>query len=751
MFSDEQRAYIESDVLTDTKLIACAGSGKTRTVIGRIMHLRSKLDPNTLFAVTFSRVAANDFKTKAKALYPNVNHVLSNYCTIDSLARSFLVKMGSDKANSVELMSVSFRDMLRDASDAQVATMLEHRNIKHIWVDEAQDLNFIQYEILVLLKRRFGTFVHLIGDPNQNIYQFRQSSSEYLLRWEGKEYYLTTNYRSSPEIVRFCEALKPVSHYVSTANKPETGFEPQIIQETENDLRLRVIRFIQSYDKDLSNIAITCPTRGNKDGNSTGLSVFYNLLIRNGIKVNQMYQASGYANDLLDQTRVPGHVNLLTYHNTKGLEFDTVFVMDCHQRLMIKLPTKSDFEDQRCLIYVAASRAIRQLFICGYHNWIMHGWLEMTNPSKAIRFPRDDKEAFSERQETPQLRFKVTELIAGLSAQDMSDINAKMSIKEIFVEQVYDQPMVERGNDPIIFGMFCEQLMYVQYWISHGQRVKPRPLIETIAHGKLIMIKDDFLCREVRKLVSIPGLTWDDLKRADLSQSILTIVNEKCDPTIPLSKHWFASNEFVDIMSRDKHHIKAAYERYLKQSYDTWQEIIDDLFYLVIVEYAYNTCHYYLIANKGETKRYLLENTLLFERIAKHVSNRYYGSFSMQECRSCLFMMSETDIIEKYPGCDEVIIEVKCTSHVTVSHCLQLLLYGFCRKGVTYDRYKIINLLQGKVYSLHIGTNHMNEILDTIRKSKNLGIYHSSIFKPTQEERDMPAVVSYLKYLESEY
>lgn len=747
MYSDEQKAYVESDVLTDTKLIACAGSGKTRTVIGRLVYLRDKLDPNTLFAVTFSRVAATDFKAKAKTLYPHVDHVVSNYCTIDSLARSFLIHMGSDKSASVELMSIAFRDMLRDATEEEITRMLEHRNIRHIWVDEAQDLNKIQYDILVLLKQRFGTAVHLIGDPNQNVFQFRQSSAEYLLQWQGKEYHLTTNYRSSPEIVKFCEPLKPVSHYVSSAHKPSTGLDPEIIQETPDDLRLRIIRFIQSYDKDLSNIAITCPTRGNKDGNITGLSIFYNLLVKNGIKVNQMYQASGHDNDLLKQTRIPGHVNLLTYHNTKGLEFDTVFVMDCHQKLMNRLPSKNDFEDQRCLIYVAASRAINQLFICGYHGTIMHGWLEGTNPPPTIRLPKNEEEAFSNGYEPEQFRFKVTDLIRSLSAQELSDIHDKMIIKELAVEQVYLQPNVDRGNDPIIFGTLCEQLLYVQYWLSHGEKVKPRQLIETIAYDKLTIISNDYLCREIRKLVSAPRLTWDDLQRAKLPSNIMTVLRDKCDPTVPLEKHWFASNDFVDILSRDKHLVREAYERYIKQEYIDWKEILEDLYYLVIVEYAYKTCHYYLIANKGKSKRHLLKNMRLFELMNSHVSGRYYGSFSMQECRECLFMTSETDIIEQYPGNDEVIIEVKCTSNIMVSHCLQLLLYGVCRKGTTYDRYKIINPLQGKVYHLHIGTRHMNEILEIIRRANNIGIYHSSIFSATLNERNKPAVASYLDYL----
>jgi DNA helicase-2/ATP-dependent DNA helicase PcrA len=83
------------------------------------------------------------------------------------------------------------------------------KNIKAIFVDEAQDLNETQYKILCLLKQKNKTVINLIGDPNQNIYQFRGSSDKYLTNFQAKTFYLTYNFRSHQEVVEFSKYLRP--------------------------------------------------------------------------------------------------------------------------------------------------------------------------------------------------------------------------------------------------------------------------------------------------------------------------------------------------------------------------------------------------------------------------------------------------------------------------------------------------------------------------------------------------------------
>ena len=66
---------------------------------------------------------------------------------------------------------------------------------KTIFIDEAQDLNPTQFSILSSLKDKLELSLNLIGDPNQNIYQFRKSTDKYLREFISKEFLLTINFR----------------------------------------------------------------------------------------------------------------------------------------------------------------------------------------------------------------------------------------------------------------------------------------------------------------------------------------------------------------------------------------------------------------------------------------------------------------------------------------------------------------------------------------------------------------------------
>lgn len=87
---------------------------------------------------------------------------------------------------------------------------------KHICVDEAQDLNRAQYEFIKALCGEKIKSIMMVGDPNQMIYGFNGSSHDYLCKFFVEEYSpqkfeLKENYRSSKEVIRLANKLKPLS------------------------------------------------------------------------------------------------------------------------------------------------------------------------------------------------------------------------------------------------------------------------------------------------------------------------------------------------------------------------------------------------------------------------------------------------------------------------------------------------------------------------------------------------------------
>ena len=67
-----------------------------------------------------------------------------------------------------------------------------------------------------------------------------------------------------------------------------------------------------------------------------------------------------------DASEKSGGVNLLTMHASKGLEFDTVFLMDVNKGKVPKGSKLSaeEMEEERRLFYVAMTRAKKKLHIC---------------------------------------------------------------------------------------------------------------------------------------------------------------------------------------------------------------------------------------------------------------------------------------------------------------------------------------------------------------------------------------------------
>ncbi len=80
-------------------------------------------------------------------------------------------------------------------------------------------------------------------------------------------------------------------------------------------------------------------------------------------------------------------VSLITMHNTKGLEFDRVFVTGLEENLFPSRSCESDedFEEERRLFYVAVTRAKRELFITSCRKRMIWGKTNFQLPSRYIK------------------------------------------------------------------------------------------------------------------------------------------------------------------------------------------------------------------------------------------------------------------------------------------------------------------------------------------------------------------------------
>ena len=184
------------------------------------------------------------------------------------------------------------------------------KEIKYIFFDEYQDVNQIQNYILKQFKE---AQIMVVGDDAQSIYKFRGSDVKYIWNFtkefeNSKQFMLETNYRSTGEIIDFCQAIilnntKQFKKEVEPFTK-DKGILPKIMAfSSDKDQYLWVVKDIKekiSQGIKLKNIVVLA--RKNQCLNKIELD-----LIGNNINVVKSLGVS-----LLNRTHVKDFLAFLT-------------------------------------------------------------------------------------------------------------------------------------------------------------------------------------------------------------------------------------------------------------------------------------------------------------------------------------------------------------------------------------------------------------------------------------------------------
>ncbi|MFV0422037.1 UvrD-helicase domain-containing protein [Oleidesulfovibrio sp.] len=248
-------------------VLAGPGTGKTRTLIGRIRRLIDEgVPPRHILAVTFTRRAATEMDGRLLSELGE-NTALPRTDTLHALAFEYWHKAYDDAP--VLLSEEGARRVFAEANPSKPAQRIReaweriaicrermsvchtedaemlHRYVKlkeswnladytdllefwleqvnngiyaspyvHVLVDEIQDLSPLQLTLVRALMPATGEGFFGIGDPNQSIYGFRGAHGQvqefFGEAWPSlQEISLTENYRSSQAILDFAGAVLP--------------------------------------------------------------------------------------------------------------------------------------------------------------------------------------------------------------------------------------------------------------------------------------------------------------------------------------------------------------------------------------------------------------------------------------------------------------------------------------------------------------------------------------------------------------
>lgn len=373
----EQLDFIDRP-LTSGTLLGIPGGGKTRAIIWRVLSLvENGLIPKTngFLILTFSRLACRDFLDKGVSMTPLKIFSCDNVRTLHSLAGHIRRRMREPLTSSIQTIVARCLRSVKSKTTEELRQIDLLRNVRVIFVDEAQDISEIQYDFVCALGEKLGPVV-MVGDPNQSIYAFQGGNSRFLRCHPGWQVTLRTNYRSTRQIVDVINAARPVALSTPMVSISGDGSKPLIYVCNEDNGRLKskLIELVREDlgDNGLKSCAIVGPVRLSLNGqgqfNKIGLQWAANVLSSEGISFEIHYNegekdGGNDRNNYRQSAFEPGRVHLLTIHGSKGLEFDTVILLNFHHNTMGFPPTPEDLANFDCLWYVGLSRARLRLNI----------------------------------------------------------------------------------------------------------------------------------------------------------------------------------------------------------------------------------------------------------------------------------------------------------------------------------------------------------------------------------------------------
>lgn len=215
--SPAQLSIIKDNETQHILVAAGPGSGKTRVLVHKLasLLLMEDVKHEQLLMVSFSRAAATEFKKRLIKLIGNAAFYIE-IKTFHSYCFDLLGKIGNiDNSDKI------VRNTIEKIRNNEVEVSRITKTV--LVIDEAQDMDKDEFELIqALMEQNEDMRVIAVGDDDQNIYEFRGSSSKYLEQFvrvnNAKQHELIENYRSKSNLVDFTnQFVETIANRLKTA------------------------------------------------------------------------------------------------------------------------------------------------------------------------------------------------------------------------------------------------------------------------------------------------------------------------------------------------------------------------------------------------------------------------------------------------------------------------------------------------------------------------------------------------------
>ena len=710
IFDECQLKFINSNI-ENSIVIGNPGCGKTKTIIEYCINKYNKKiikSSNDFLILTFSKKAQLDFISRSNLLNNLKIFNNKNIKTFHSFALS-IYKILNYKTNtqSVNIIILATYNLLLNIS---IEELLKIFTYKFIIIDEAQDINENQYNLVKLISNKLNIPLILVGDPNQNIYQFQGGNDKYLLNHSNIKYNLINNYRSTNEIINFLNYLRPHNNIEKMNSiKNNSNNKPLIYCNNVDNILNHIKNELLNNEYNLENIDIIGPVKLSKINNQNiGLQLICNFLSKNNIKFIKHFtdpEENNFNNNQNIQI-IKDHVNILTSWGSKGLEFDKVLVINYHYTTQSKIPTEKEHNIHKYVWYVSLSRAINKLII--YVDNEKKIFPEIKNVPKEL-YVLDGNLNYPKlpyKDIIKPLIFNITNIINDnnyFNENNLYEFNQQFpySIIEEKLFNINNSDIYEFEKYACLYGLFIEKLFTFYYYKNHNK------IIDFINDNKnminnILFIENNtkyyIIYNKLKKLGFINNniLNIDLIDKNILNNEDLNFINYCYNKMNTNNIIIYINSIYIEY---DKDYLIKLYNDLLLNNINVENQI----FKIVLYEYQYkNECSNILKNNfskhlKSLEKYYIKLNTLSLE------SNNF--NFQYRTAHKNINLIGIIDILQ-----NNKIIELKFVNKINEKHIIQLLLY-YNNLFIDWKQKKDIeiwNLLDGYKYIIKFNDNITN-------------------------------------------
>lgn len=217
--NEEQRKVYDAEINQHINVMAGPGSGKTHTLTLRVARLVHHIgtNPEEILVLAYNRAVVSELKERLGRLFNDLG-----YGNLAKRIKIFTFHGLAKRYCQNEIKGQPFDEweaiLLRELNNAPGQIMNQLAPLKHILVDEFQDINNVRIRLLKKLHELTDSHLFIIGDPNQSIYGYERIKeggsmspwpyyADFNEIFDPTQFELYDNHRSYPAILNLASQI----------------------------------------------------------------------------------------------------------------------------------------------------------------------------------------------------------------------------------------------------------------------------------------------------------------------------------------------------------------------------------------------------------------------------------------------------------------------------------------------------------------------------------------------------------------